>query len=96
MRCWAGWRTGSISKHTRCPANRTRPVPQEHLDDDQVLDWLAQAEVAVQLGPGEGGAAAAAGPGKELPLWFRGGGAGARAAWWQGVGMHRLQPRGAA
>lgn len=46
---------------------------QEDLDDDQVLDWLARAEVDVQLG-GEGAAAAAAaaGPGKELPAWFRG------------------------
>lgn len=57
------------------------PPVQEHLDDDQVLDWLAQAEVAVQLGPGDGGAAAAAGPDKEVPLWFRGGaGAGASRA----------------
>jgi hypothetical protein len=45
---------------------------QEHLDDDQVLDWLAQAEVQVELGDGAAAAAAAAGPGKELPLWFRG------------------------
>ena len=45
---------------------------QEHLDDDQVLDWLAQAEVQVDLGDGAAAAAAAAGPGKELPLWFRG------------------------
>ncbi|EFN56571.1 hypothetical protein CHLNCDRAFT_51546 [Chlorella variabilis] len=46
---------------------------REDLDDDQVLDWLARAEVDVQLG-GEGAAAAAAaaGPGKELPAWFRG------------------------
>lgn len=47
---------------------------QEHLDDDQVLDWLAQAEVHVELGGGSAAAAAAAGPGKEVPLWFRGAG----------------------
>ncbi|KAL4430030.1 hypothetical protein ABPG77_004400 [Micractinium sp. CCAP 211/92] len=49
-----------------------RGLAQEHLDDDQVLDWLAQAEVHVELGGGSAAAAAAAGPGKEVPLWFRG------------------------
>ncbi|KAL4444027.1 hypothetical protein ABPG75_011764 [Micractinium tetrahymenae] len=49
-----------------------RGLAQEHLDDDQVLDWLAQAEVQVELGGGSAAAAAAAGPGKEVPLWFRG------------------------
>ncbi|PSC75801.1 general transcription factor IIE subunit 1 [Micractinium conductrix] len=49
-----------------------RGLAQEHMDDDQVLDWLAQAEVQVELGGGGAAAAAAAGPGKELPAWFRG------------------------
>lgn len=49
-----------------------RGLAQEHLDDDQVLDWLAQAEVQVELGGGSAAAAAAAAPGKEVPLWFRG------------------------
>ena len=62
---------------------------QEHLDDDQVLDWLAQAEVAVTMGGGEGAtAAAAAGPGKEMPAWFRGAGGCGREAW---AGRHAVR-----
>lgn len=39
-----------------------------------MLDWLAQAEVAVTMGAEGAAAAAAAGPGKEMPAWFRGAG----------------------
>jgi spermidine/putrescine-binding protein len=47
---------------------------QDDMDDDQVLDWLARADVDVQLGEDGAAAAAAAGPSKELPAWFRGAG----------------------
>ncbi len=68
---------GTIHSHTLLLP--TESALQEHLDDDQVLDWLAQAEVAVTMGGAEGAAAAAAaGPGKEMPAWFRGAGG------WQG------------
>ena len=46
------------------------------LTEEQLLEWAERAEVVVALpgqeGTGGAAAAAAAGPGKELPAWFRG------------------------